>query len=174
MPRILVSPLSAVPACLRLHAPSHVITLLSPEYMIETLEDIEQGCHLRLGVDDVADASAAPTPPTEQHVARLLDFARTWDARSPILVHCWAGISRSMAAAYSILCDRAGPGSERKIAREIRARAPHADPNGLIVEHADKALGRNGRMVSAVREMGRGTIATEGVLVSFPLESHAP
>jgi predicted protein tyrosine phosphatase len=86
-----------------------------------------------------------------------------------MLVHCWAGISRSMAAAYTILCDRAGPGSELEIARELRIRAAHAYPNALIVALADRALGRDGRMIEAVASIGRGEIVAEGCCVEFPL-----
>ena len=86
-----------------------------------------------------------------------------------MLVHCWAGISRSMAAAYTLLCDRAGPGFEFEIAREMRARAAHAYPNALMVKLADGALGREGRMVEAVTSIGRGEIVAEGCCVAFPL-----
>jgi predicted protein tyrosine phosphatase len=86
-----------------------------------------------------------------------------------MLVHCWAGISRSMAAAYTLLCDRAGPGSEFEIARKLRTRAAHAYPNALIVALADRALGRDGRMIDAVAGMGRGKIVAEGCCVEFPL-----
>jgi predicted protein tyrosine phosphatase len=100
---------------------------------------------------------------------RLIDFERSWNAHAPMLVHCWAGISRSMAAAYTILCDRAGPGSEFEIARKLRSRAAHAYPNALIVELADRALGREGRMIEAVASIGRGEIVAEGCCVEFPL-----
>src|SRR5579872_1860713 len=111
MSRIFVAPLSAVPECIRAHAPSHLVTLLSPEYMIETPTGFEAGRHLRLSIEDVAEAWASDSPATDRHIGELLDFSRQWDARAPILIHCWAGISRSMAAAYTVLCDRLGPGS---------------------------------------------------------------
>ena len=91
-----------------------------------------------------------------------------------MLVHCWAGISRSMAAAYTLLCDRVGPGYEFDIARALRARAAHACPNALIVALADRALGRGGRMIEAVAGMGRGEIVAEGCCVEFPLTLFGP
>ncbi len=74
-----------------------------------------------------------------------------------------------MAAAFAILCDRLGPGCETAVARIMRERAPHADPNRLIVRLADDALERQGRMIKAVEAMGRGTVALEGVPVQLPL-----
>lgn len=90
-----------------------------------------------------------------------------------MLVHCWAGVSRSTAAAYVILCDRLGPGRELEIARALRWRAPHACPNSLMVRLADEALGRNGRMTGAVEEMGRGIVVAEGERVELPLSLDA-
>ena len=86
-----------------------------------------------------------------------------------MLVHCWAGISRSMAATYIILCDRFGRGSELMAARAIRSRAPHAYPNALLVRHADELLGRQGRMIEAIRSIGAGKMVAEGDVVEFPL-----
>jgi len=169
MSRIVVTPLSALPESIRRYRPSRVVTLLSPEHMIETPEGFAAAHHLKLPVNDIAEAWAGEAPPAEMHVSALLNFGRAWDAGAPIVVHCWAGVSRSMAAAYTILCDRLGPGHELAIAQEIRSRAPHADPNRLIVRLADQILGRDGRMIEAVESIGRGVLVTEGVPVELPL-----
>jgi predicted protein tyrosine phosphatase len=170
MPLILVTPLSAVEETIRRYKPSHMITLLSPDHMIDTPAGIEAERHLKVGVNDVADALLSEMPPGEKHVTELLAFSRRWDARAPILVHCWAGVSRSMAAAFTLLCDRLEPGDEHEIAHAMRARAPHAFPNPLIVRYADEALGRNGRMIAAADSIGRGVIVAEGECVEFPLD----
>ncbi len=169
MPMILVTPLSAVPDAIRIHTPSHIVTLLSPEHMIETPTGFAAERHLRLAVNDIADPMLGDDPPAEEHVQQLLTFARGWDADAPMLVHCWAGVSRSMAAAFAVLCDRLGPGSELALAREMRARAPHAYPNRLLVRLADNALGREGEMVRAVESIGIGTLVSEGFPVELPI-----
>lgn len=171
---ILVTPLSAVEETIRRFRPSHMATLLSPEHMIDTPSGINPARHLRLALNDVADISGAEMPPAPQHVAELLRFGREWPADDPMLVHCWAGISRSMAAAYILLCDRIGPGSEHAIARDLRRRAPHAFPNPLLVRYADDALEREGRMIAAIRAIGRGNIVAEGVCVELPLAPTEP
>ena len=142
--------------------------------MIETPEGVDPARHLRLAVNDVAEAWGAEMPPEPHHVDKLLAFGRTWNADAPMLVHCWAGISRSMAAAYILLNDRMGPGFEEKIAQRMRALAPHAFPNPLLVSHADEALAREGRMIEAVRAIGRGDIVAEGRCVELPLVLEAP
>ncbi|HEX4078982.1 MAG TPA: hypothetical protein VHX61_08940 [Rhizomicrobium sp.] len=169
MPFILVCPLSALESTIDAYGPSHLITLLSPEYMIETPRRISSERHLRLALNDVADATGCEAPPTARHVERLLAFGDCWPAEAPMLIHCWAGVSRSTAAAYSLLCQRAGPGCEFEIAQLLRARAPHAYPNPLIIRFADAALQREGRMVAAVAGIGRGEMVAEGRCVQLPL-----
>jgi len=173
MPLILITPLSAVPRSIKSHAPSHLVSLLSAQYMIETPQGFAADKHLRLCVHDIADPGGDQAP-ARMHVDRLIAFGRDWDAGAPMLVHCWAGISRSTASAYAVLCDKAGPGAERDIAQMLRERAPHAQPNKLIVRLADEALGRGGAMVRAVDAMGSGTAAAEGVPVEMPLEIAIP
>lgn len=169
MPLILVTPLSHIDAAIRRYRPTHMVTLLSPEHMIDTPEGIEAARHLRLGMNDVADVLVSQDPPNERHIRELIEFGRTWDGKTPMLVHCWAGISRSTAASFILLCDKREPGMEREIANALRYRAPHAHPNSLMVRIADKMLDRGGRMVSAIDGIGRGTIVAEGQTVELPL-----
>ena len=169
MPRILVTPLSSLEDAIENHRPSHIVTLLSPEHMIETPKGFAAERHLKLGVNDICDPEAGDNPPGRDHIDQLLAFSREWDAKQPLLIHCWAGISRSMASAYAVLCDRLGPGREIEIAMAMRRRAAHANPNLLLVHHADAALGRGGRMVEAVKAMGPPMMAAEGGTTALPL-----
>jgi predicted protein tyrosine phosphatase len=169
MSRILVTPLSGIADALDEHRPSHIVSLLSPSHMIPTPEGFDRQRHLQLGLDDVSDPRAADFPPGREHIDRLLAFSREWDMQAPFLIHCWAGISRSMASAFTILCDRLGPDREIEIALAMRRRAPHAQPNALLVRHADEALGRSGRMVAALEAMGPSSMAVEGIPTAFPL-----
>ncbi|HEX4177645.1 MAG TPA: hypothetical protein VHY57_04380 [Rhizomicrobium sp.] len=169
MPRLLVSPLSSLEETIAAHAPSHLVSLLSPEHMIETPAGFAASQHLKLGLNDIVDPAAGTAPPGRAHIDALLEFSRGWNARQPLLIHCWAGISRSMASAFTILCDRLGPDREIEIARAMRKRAPHAQPNRLLVRHADEALGRDGRMLAALNTMGPPLVVEEGVTTAFPL-----
>ena len=169
MPHLVVTPLSSLAGALDTHGPSHLISLLSPEHMIDTPHGFPAAMHLRLGVNDIVDPAAGTAPPARRHIDELLAFSRGWNASQPLLVHCWAGISRSMASAFTILCDRLGPGHEMEIARAMRQRAPHAQPNRLLIRHADEALGREGKMIEAVGAMGPPLLVEEGVTTIFPL-----
>lgn len=162
MPMILITPLSALPSVIGSHAPSHIVTLLSSGYMIETPQGFPADRHLRLSMHDIAD-EGMPESPANTHVDELIAFGRGWDASAPMLVHCWAGISRSTAAAFVSVCALSPERDEREIARAIRSASPTATPNIRIVRFADGILGRQGRMVSAIEAIGRGASAEEGV-----------
>src|ERR1700734_669458 len=108
MPRILVMPLSALEDAIESHRPSHIVTLLSPEHMIETPHGFPADRHLKLGLNDIADPADGANPPARVQIDRLLAFSRDWDGQASCLIHCWAGISRSMASAFVILCVRLG------------------------------------------------------------------
>jgi predicted protein tyrosine phosphatase len=158
-----VCPLSAVPDIVARHNASHLLTCLQDAVLVETPRAILADRHLRLHIHDIAEPMIGCIAPDEAHVGRLIDFAHAWGGQGPMVVHCWAGISRSTAAAYTALCALNPEVPEELIARRLREASPTAYPNRLIIRLADDALGRRGRMVRAVESIGRGVIATEAV-----------
>ena len=170
---IYVSPLSAIPDAIREVKPSHLVSLLDPDTMIDTPQGILPMQHLRLGVNDIAEEIDDLVPPGVEHVAELIAFVQAWDQKSPLLVHCWAGISRSSAAAFIALCALNEERPEIEFARLIRARGAHAHPNRLMVRIADELLARQGRMSAAVEALGPGRAVWEGEIFSVPVRPGA-
>jgi predicted protein tyrosine phosphatase len=103
-------------------------------------------------------------------VNEFLDFAKRWDRRAPMVIHCFAGISRSTAAAFSVFCAARPDLDEGEVALRLRQRSPEATPNIRIVTIADRILGRAGRMIRAVERIGRGADAMEGSVFKFRLD----
>src|SRR5262249_18300713 len=101
--------------------------------------------------------------PNADHVARIIAFAQAWGGEGHMVVHCWAGISRSTAAAFTALCAINPDAPEEAIAFALRRASPTAYPNRLFIRLADEALARDGRMVRAIEAIGRGEIAGEAV-----------
>ena len=99
--------------------------------------------------------------PGETHVRELLDFARSWDRAKPMVIHCYAGISRSTASAYIVAAALSPARDEFELAATLRRLSPTASPNSRLIELADILLGRRGRMIEAVRGIGRGAEAFE-------------
>lgn len=142
---------------------SHVITLIRDHGPVATPAGIVDGNHLRIDVNDINEPGTGLIHPQDVHVTEVLKFARAWDQRAPMIIHCYAGISRSTASAFSSLCALNPEVSEAVIARRLREASPTATPNRLIVSIADDMLGRGGRMVDAITEIGQGEIAAEAV-----------
>jgi predicted protein tyrosine phosphatase len=113
-------------------------------------------------MDDITEEMDGFVAPTDAHIEKVLNFVRGWDRSAPLVVHCYAGISRSTASAFAAVCALNPHRDEIAIARLIRAASPIAQPNRLIVSLADKALGREGRMLRALDEMGPGSMLVEG------------
>jgi predicted protein tyrosine phosphatase len=165
---IVVTPLEHLGATAARHQPSHILTLLSPGHEESAPREAAFERHLQLYFHDIAEARAGLIAPDRESVRAILDFARSWTGARPLLVHCWAGISRSSAAAFMIACAR-NPGREPCIADELRRRAPFATPNRLMVALADDVLQRSGRMVEAVDRIGRGAEAFQGMPYELPV-----
>lgn len=165
---IIVGPLSLVPSLVASRRPSHLITLLDPDHVIETPAPLTPDRHLRVGVNDISDPTEGLTLCQEPMVQEILDFGATWDEAEPILVHCWAGVSRSSATAFILACERNPEVRERDIAFRLRQASRHVTPNRRIVEIADDLLGREGRMVDAAASIGRGEFVYENTPFDLP------
>ena len=149
---------------------SHIVTLLRMIDRVQRPETIVEANHLVLGMDDIAMPMDGYTHPAEEHVHDLIGFVQRWDRSAPIVMHCYAGISRSTAGAFIAACALNPNRDEARIARLIRDSSATASPNLMLVSHADRILGRNGRMVRAVEALGPGLAAYEGAPFRLDLE----
>lgn len=168
--RLVVCPASSIAEVCRASRPSHVLTLASPAEPCPSLDGALDRLVLRF--NDIAEPCPGLTPPDGTAIARVLGFGRAWPGSSPLVVSCAMGVSRSTAAAFILACDRDPDRPERAVAAALRAVSPIATPNPLMVSLADAALGRNGRMVAAIRAIGRG--ADWAAYMSFGLEVSCP
>jgi predicted protein tyrosine phosphatase len=141
---------------------SHLVTLLGPQFTIATPNRIAPANHLRLYFHDISEFIPDQIAPNEDHIDEILRFVRGWDRQQAMLVHCWAGISRSTAAAFIAVCAINPDVSELLIARRLRAASKTATPNRLMIRLADAMLGRQGRMIEAIEAIGIGVLAPEG------------
>ena len=148
----------------------HVVTLLKNVDLVQRPGGIASQNHLILGMDDITGPLDGYVAPDDEHVTKLIAFVRGWDRAAPLVMHCYAGISRSTAGAYVAACALNPRRDERAIARRLRLASPTATPNFRIVALGDRALGRGGRMTTAIEEIGRGVMAFEGDPFRLDLE----
>jgi predicted protein tyrosine phosphatase len=157
-----VCSLAALPDTVRATGASHILTVMANVDQVQRPASVLEANHLRVQVDDITEQMDGFVAPSEAHIEKVLNFVRGWDRGAPMVVHCYAGISRSTASAFAAACALNPHREEIAIARQIRAASPIASPNRLIVSLADKVLGREGRMLRALDEMGPGSMMVEG------------
>jgi predicted protein tyrosine phosphatase len=152
------------------HRASHIVTLLRDVHLVQRPATITEDNHLILGMDDIPEPVDGYVAPDAQHVEKLIAFARGWDRSAPMVVHCYAGISRSTAGAFVAACALNPNRNELRIAQDLRRLSDTATPNRRIVSIADDILGRNGRMVDAINTIGHGAMAYEAQPFRLELE----
>ena len=109
--------------------PSHLISVIDPGYAPETPKGVKH--HLKLGFDDIINVSSKNNiyrlnndtipqiPPNQEHVNSIIEFSKSWNKNSPIVIHCWCGVSRSMATATYLMCNEDNSNIEREVRNEV-------------------------------------------------------
>ncbi len=169
MPRIHVCSLQRVAETVRETGARTLVTLIDKDTPVARPATIAAGDHLFVGISDIVEHIDGHVLPHETHIDTFLAFVRRWDRRAPIVIHCYAGVSRSTAAAFIAACALVPDHSEQIFAMRIREASPTATPNTRLVALADIALDRDGRMVAAVEAIGRGLECFEGVPFALDL-----
>ena len=162
MPYIVVSPLSRIAEVAAIHGAREMVSLMGGGHAFHRPAVIDAGRHLLLDVNDIVSEAAGLVAPQEAHVERLLTFAGAWDRRAPLVVHCWMGISRSPAAALLVALCLHPDQDEDELARRFRDASAFSTPNARLIGIGDALLARGGRLIRAVRAIGRGADAFEG------------
>ncbi|WP_422375146.1 tyrosine phosphatase family protein [Roseibium sp.] len=165
-----VCSLSKLPETVAATGAKSVVTLINAEMHVPTPEGIVPEQHLNLSFNDIVDPVDGLVPASEQHIEQFLTFIQGWDRQAPLVIHCWAGISRSTAGAYVAACALNPEADEYQLAELLRTRSPSATPNARIVAMGDRLLGREGRMIDAIRGIGRGANAFEGTPFVMPID----
>ena len=138
-------------------AVTHVLSILDPHYP-EPQDFAAYGPHRRLTLrfDDIIDATAGMLLPQRDHIQSLLEFGSglasvEGDPLAHLLIHCHAGISRSTASMTILLAEARPRADEDALFAHIREIRPQAWPNSRMIALADDLLGRDGRLVAALR-----------------------
>lgn len=156
-----VCPLSRLAETVERTRAEHVLSVINAATPVTLPASVLADNHLFVGFNDILAPQEGLVHPAEEHVDAILGFVDRWPRRAPLVVHCYAGISRSTASAYIAACALSPTRDEAEIARELRAASRFATPNLLLVSLADAALGRKGRMTAAITAIGRGADAME-------------
>lgn len=168
MPPILVCPLAEVKGAASTNGVQQMISLLSADMTPPAPAGIAARDRLSLSFNDLSEPKEGYRAPSAEDMDALLHFGvQQWRLDAPLLIHCWFGVSRSTAAALIVAAAHNPDVAERELAERLRQTAPFATPNPMMIALADKALGRAGRLVSAVQAIGRGAECASGHLFEF-------
>jgi predicted protein tyrosine phosphatase len=150
----------------------HIVSLLSNEADLTRPENIAPENHLWLQLHDISEPQDGFVLPQPEHVEQLIAFVQRWPREAPLIVHCFAGVSRSSAAAFVAVCALSPASNERAIAAALRRASPTATPNLRIVAIADDLLARQGRMTKAVKAIGAGIVLSDALPFRLELSGH--
>jgi predicted protein tyrosine phosphatase len=163
-----VCALRHIPEVLQRTGASHLVSAINADLAPVTPLGLANGQHLKLDMHDIVEDLEGASPPGMEHVGQLIEFVQGWNGDAPMLIHCYAGLSRSTAAAFITLCTLNPSVPEAAIAQALRRASDTAVPNRRFVSLADKFLRRNGRMLAALELMGPNRIAMECVPFGVP------
>ncbi len=170
MPRLYVCPLARIDFVVEMTGARSLVTLLSPGTKVVRPPVIAPERHLNIAMSDIVLPAPGQVLPETGHLDALLGFVREWDRKHPMVIHCYAGVSRSTASAYIAACALAPHRDEHEIALALRQASPTATPNARFVALADMRLERQGRMTRAIEAIGRGEDCFEGEPFELEIE----
>jgi predicted protein tyrosine phosphatase len=157
MTAIVVCPLGSIAETAVRHKAREMVSLIAEGQDFHRPGVIAADRHLKLAMNDIGFAGTGDLiAPSEAHVESLIAFVRDWDQSAPIIIHCWMGVSRSPAAAVIAALSLHPEEDDFALAARLRSVAPHATPNTRLIEFGDRLLGRNGRLIAAIKGIGRG------------------
>ena len=140
--------------------PSHLISVIDPGYAPNTPNGVKN--HLKLGFDDITEVNSnnhifrlntdevPQLPPNINHTNTIIEFSKTWKKSQPIVIHCWCGVSRSMATACYLMCKEDALNIDRNI-RYLRSVAPHANPNKVLIKLFEDSLHLDNQITTAFK-----------------------
>lgn len=134
-------------------SPAQVVSLLSPGSDFPDFKGYDADRHMRVAMHDILEDVDGRDAPGERHVSEIIGFLKKWSPEKPLLIHCWAGMSRSTATALIAACLHNPDTDEEEIGRALGAASKTAYPNTRLVGLADEMLGRDGRLVRAAEKL---------------------
>src|SRR5437868_7239199 len=117
-----VCSLAALPDTVKSTGASHVLTVMANVDQVQRPVSVLAANHLKVSMDDITESIDGFVAPSDQHIEKVLNFVRGWDRSAPMVVHCYAGISRSTASAFADACALNPHRNEIESARQTRDR----------------------------------------------------
>lgn len=118
-----------------------LISLLSPEAPTPDFVEVGNPSHLHLKFHDIDGPRPGWQCPRIEHVQKIIDTGPAILSHKTVFSHCYAGVSRSTAAA--IILHYLNTEDATKAVQEVLRVKPACRPNRLLLSFADELLGTN-------------------------------
>ena len=82
---------------------------------------------------DIAEPRPGRNAPERHHIEAILDLVDRWNGQGGLLIHGFAGTSRSAAAVLLALA-RLYPGRAQDSVEMVQTKAPHIMPNRRLID----------------------------------------
>jgi len=158
MPEFLVCSKSQVRARVRSFDATHLVTLLDPGDSIYKPSRISPENWLWLRVEDEENSSNANAP-TLEHAKQVLEFGHKLPNDARVVIHCFAGVSRSTATGLALWLQSNGVDRLDEAEAWLLAHRERPCPNMLLAQHFDELLNLNGEFVRLCDRIGEGSMA---------------
>jgi predicted protein tyrosine phosphatase len=131
----------------------HLISINDPGSRPPDLSVVRHANRRNFEFHDATRKTAGNRLVSRSQIEEILSFGRgVIDGGDPVLIHCTAGVSRSVAAGL-ILAASLNKVEISALMELLRDKAPYSQPNLLVVRLGDDCLGLNGRLVAAVSSL---------------------
>jgi len=141
--KIIISPLSLASKMIEKYNVNYIISILSPGESFPVFNDIKNTNHLKLSFNDITCQKKNLIEPALYHVENILNFSKKCSKNETLLIHCYAGISRSTAVALILYSYYKKDIKADFIAKKFRSLSPFANPNSLLLKLGDHLIGNN-------------------------------
>lgn len=131
----------------------YIISILDPDSPApEVLKNFNSSQICALRFHDIVEETPGLVAPARNHIHKILETGRALSMASEkrLLIHCFAGLCRSTAAAL-LLIAQSDPSMPADLAFQRLLRVcPQAWPNPLMVRLGDEIMSLDGRLVHAL------------------------
>lgn len=143
----------------------HVIGLLDPGFRREWEPKLKGDLKRSMfWVDDIWFGPHAPTEELVREIVEVIHQKGLLEHSKKVLVHCFAGISRSTATAIGLLIMRHPDWTMEQIYNQMEIIRPIMYPNESIIGHFDTVLGLGGKLVEQHLKWTRAVAQRDGLL----------
>ena len=139
---------------------SHVLSVITLDLLnsIKLPDNFDKNNWIVIDMDDIIHVDA-PNAPTKEQVFTILKWGASLPTDAKVLVHCFAGVSRSTACALALKVQDHGLDKLDKCIKWLVKHRPNACPNPVITWHADSLLAANGQLFQKAEEIANARIA---------------